>query len=251
MEVRLLRHATLLVTFAGRRLLVDPMLGPEWPRASEEPGSPVAGPRHPLPLGDAELGGLLTHLDGVLVTHTDQDHWDAAAVDRLPRNRPVFCRASDRATIAGAGFVDVRAVGSAASWDGLRVIPTGGPSGQGDDRAGIGFVLQAPGEPTLYIAGDTVLCPEVVETIRGHEPAATVVNAGAAGSMDGAPTTMSATQVEAVADLSATMSVLAVHMDTVSQCHLSRTALREHLAASPVARRIVIPEDGDRTVWLG
>ena len=94
------------------------------------------------------------------------------------------------------------------------------------------------------------MCPEVVAAVREHSPAATVVNAGAARFLTGEPITMTATEVEAVADLDPTMAVVAVHMDTVNHCHLTRSALREHLGQSPVGSQVVVPQDGDRTVWL-
>jgi len=55
-----------------------------------------------------------------------------------------------------------------------------------------GFVLRADGEPTLYIAGDTIWCPEVHGTLGKYEPAIVVVNAGAAQFLEGGPITMSA-----------------------------------------------------------
>ena len=256
MEIQLLRHATLIVTFAGRRLLVDPMLSPEGslepvPNATPETRIPM----RPLPFDPEELGALLDGIDAVLVTHTHRDHWDGAAAERIPHDRTVFCQSTDQDRIVGAGFGDVRPVGKTMRWDGIEVHRTDGQHGTGETARAMGpvsgFVLRAPGEPTVYVAGDTVLCPEVELTIRDHRPAATVVNAGAARFLTGDPITMTATEVEAVAALEPTMAVVAVHMDTVNHCHLSRSALREHLGQSPVGSQVVIPEDGDRTVWLG
>ena len=74
MRVRLVRHATLSVELAGRRLLVDPML--------DEPGArpPVANtandlrnPLVPLPVPVAEV---VDGVDAVLVTHLHADHLD-------------------------------------------------------------------------------------------------------------------------------------------------------------------------------
>lgn len=43
-----------------------------------------------------------------------------------------------------------------------------------------GFVIKAPGEPSVYIAGDTLFCGEVREVLETMKPDVVVVNAGAA-----------------------------------------------------------------------
>lgn len=255
MDIRLIRHATLVVTFAGQRLLIDPMLSPEGamdPVGNATPETRI--PMRPLPLDDDELTALLDGIDAVLVTHTHRDHWDSVAAERIPHERTVFCQAGDRDAIEAAGFTDVRPVEAAGQFGEIIIVRTEGKHGTGEIGAAMGpvsgFVLAASAEPTLYVAGDTVMCPEVVAAVREHRPAATVVNAGAARFLTGEPITMTATEVEAVADLDPTMAVVAVHMDTVNHCHLTRSALREHLGESPVGSQVVVPQDGDRTVWL-
>ena len=128
MEIQLLRHATLVVLFAGRRLLVDPMLS-------------AAGAMDP-------------------VTHKHRDHWDARAVELLPRELPVLCQPPDATVFSVAGFADVRPVDATLEWGGLTLQRTGGRHGTGEVGARMGavsgFVLRAAAEPTLYIAGDTV-----------------------------------------------------------------------------------------------
>lgn len=255
MEIQLIRHATLLVSFAGRRLLVDPMLGAEGTMDPVRNATPETRiPMRPLPLDGEELKALLAGIDAVLVTHTHQDHWDAAAVDLIAHERTVFCQPPDRDRIIGAGFTDVRPVDHGLGWDGIDLVRMSGHHGTGEIERAMGpvsgFILGAPGEPTLYLAGDTIMCAEVETAIQDHRPAATVVNTGAARFLTGDPITMTATEVEAVAALDPTMAVVAVHMDTVNHCHLTRTALREHLGQSPVGSQVVVPEDGDRTVWL-
>ena len=53
-----------------------------------------------------------------------------------------------------------------------------------------GFVLSTSGQPTLYIAGDTVWCPVVAGAIDTHAPDIIVVNAGAAQFLEGGVITM-------------------------------------------------------------
>ena len=50
------------------------------------------------------------------------------------------------------------------SWDGVEVFRTGGRHETGEIGAKmapvLGFVLRVPDEPALYVAGDTIWCPE-------------------------------------------------------------------------------------------
>lgn len=251
MEIQLLRHATLLVTFGGRRLLVDPMLSPAGAmdpvaNAGDDRRIPLVG----LPLPDAELSGLLAALDAALVTHTHRDHWDATAMRLLPRGLPVLCQPADAATIAGAGFADVRPVESALGWGGLTLRRTSGRHGTGEVGARMGpvsgFVLTARGEPALYLAGDTVWCDEVAAALVAHAPDVVVLNAGAAQLLVGDPITMTADDVAAVCRAAPRAHVVAVHMEAVNHCRLTRAGLSEALEAAGLRGRVSIPADGQR-----
>ena len=61
-----------------------------------------------------------------------------------------------------------------------------------------GFVVRAEGSPVLYVAGDTIWCPEVEEALEVHRPDVVVVNAGAARLLEGDPITMTAGDVARV-----------------------------------------------------
>src|SRR3954454_4372335 len=106
--VTLVRNATLVVEYAGRRLLVAPMLG--------EPGSapPIGNtpnqrpnPLVPLPVPAPEL---VANVDALLVTHLHKDHFDATAEAALPRSLPLACQPEDASYLRGLGFSDVRPV---------------------------------------------------------------------------------------------------------------------------------------------
>src|SRR4051794_22741487 len=163
MRLRLIRHATLLVEMAGRRLLVDPMLDPlgARPAVADTPNDR----RNPLCELPEPPMVIARRLDGVLVTHLHADHLDETAVDLLPKDVPVLCQPPDEGVLRDRGFADVRPVADALELDGIRVARTDGRHGTGEiaDRLApvSGFVLAAAGEPTLYVAGDTVWCDEV------------------------------------------------------------------------------------------
>jgi L-ascorbate metabolism protein UlaG (beta-lactamase superfamily) len=249
MEIQLLRHATLAVTYGGRRLLVDPMLSPAEAmdpvaNAGDDRRIPLVG----LPMSDEELAALLAGLDAVIVTHTHRDHWDPKALELLPRGLTVFCQPSDATAISVAGFGDVQPVETSLSWEGLELHRTGGRHGTGEVGARMGavsgFVLRAPGEPALYLAGDTIWCEEVAAALAAYSPEVAVLNAGAAQFLVGDPITMTAADVAAVCRAAPSARLVAVHMEAVNHCRQTRAGLREALEAEGLAGHVAIPADG-------
>src|SRR5262249_48560358 len=110
----------------------------------------------------------------VIVSHLHSDHYDDAARQALPKHLPLICQPGDEETIRQDGFTDVRPLMQALESRGIRFSRREGSHGLGPvvEAMGpvMGFVLQAPGEPTVYWAGDTVLYPPVVEAIREVQP---------------------------------------------------------------------------------
>jgi L-ascorbate metabolism protein UlaG (beta-lactamase superfamily) len=245
MHLTLVRHATLLVRVAGLRLLVDPQLDPQGAR---DPVPNTFNPRrNPLVELPQPAEALVERLDAVLVTHLHGDHFDATARRLLPKDVPVLCQPPDAERLRADGFTDVRPVDSTASLDGLTITRTGGRHGTGEIGEKMapvsGFVLKAEGEPTLYIAGDTILCDEVREAMQTHRPDAVVVNASAARFLEGGPIVMDNDDVVALAQETDAL-VVAVHFETVSHATETRADLHERLRAEGLTRRVCVPEDG-------
>ena len=246
MRLRLIRHATLLVGLGGRRVLVDPQLDAAGARpAVADTPNDRRNPLVELP----EQAEVLAHgLDAVLVTHLHRDHLDDTAVDLLPKDLPVLCQPPDEGVLRDRGFTDVRAVEATLDWEGITVARTDGRHGTGelgDSLAPVsGFVLSAPGEPSVYVAGDTIWCDEVRVALDEHRPHAVVVNAGGARFNSGDPVTMTADDVVAVARHAPEAMVVAVHMEAVNHCLETRADLHQRLREEGLADRVAVPEDG-------
>ncbi len=246
MRLRLIRHATLLLELAGRRLLVDPMLDPAGARP------PVANTpndrRNPLCELPEPPEVIAGRLDAVLVTHLHADHMDETAVDLLPKGVPLLCQPPDEGVLRDRGFADVRPVADALELDGITVARTGGRHGTGEIADALapvsGFVLTAAGEPSLYVAGDTVWCDEVAAALDAHAPDVVVVNAGGARFTRGDPITMTAGDVLAVAAHAPAARIVAVHCEAINHCLETRADLHQRLRAEGIADRVTVPEDG-------
>lgn len=248
MRLRLLRHATLVVEFAGRKLLVDPMLGaPGTMPAIENSPNPRPNPLVPLP---AALAETVQDLDAILVTHTHRDHWDEAAARELPKEVPLLCQPEDEAKLKSQGFTRVQPLQTGLIWNALEVTRTGGRHGSGEIGRRMapvsGFVLRGPGEDALYIAGDTIWCSEVQQAIQQFRPGAIVVNAGAARFLEGDPITMTAADVISVCRAAPQAKVVAVHMEAINHCLLTRAQLAQETGNAGV--RVIVPGDGE---WVG
>lgn len=249
MNIHFLRHATSIITINGLTLLVDPMLseaGAMDPVANA--GNQKRIPLIDLPMSERELKQLLQDIDAVLVTHTHRDHWDARAIELLPKDLPILCQPEDEQSIKQAGFSSVTPIASQYSWQGVEIQRTRGQHGTGEigQKMGpvSGFFLQAEGEPSLYIAGDTVWCPEVQSALATFSPEAVMLNAGAAEFLVGGPITMTAEDVSRVCRAAPTARVIAVHFETVNHCRLTRAALKQHLEEEGLADQVQIPADG-------
>lgn len=245
MEIQLLRHATLVVKMNGKTLLVDPMLSQA--QAMPPIENSTNERRNPL----VEIGCLddfLQQIDGVLLTHMHRDHFDDAAAQRLPKDKVVFCQQEDEDKLKALGFFQVCPIIEQYSWEGIKFVRTCGQHGTGEIGARMspvsGYILQAQGEPSLYIAGDTIYCSEVEEALERYQPHIVLVNAGAAQFSIGDPITMTAQDVASVCRKSAASKIVAVHMEAINHCLLSREELRSYLKKEGFIERVFIPEDG-------
>jgi L-ascorbate metabolism protein UlaG (beta-lactamase superfamily) len=225
-----------IVELAGKRILVDPMLDEAGARPPIEGTlNQVANPTVPLPF---PADDVVRGLDAVLVTHCHRDHLDARAEELLPRGVPVFCQPEDEEALRALGL-DARAVADALDWNGIAIART--PARHGSGRTAellapvSGFVLD-----DLYLAGDTVWYEAVAETIERHRPRVAIVNAGGAEFIEGGLIVMGIDDVREV--VARVPTVVAVHLEALNHCFLTRAELRAAIAT------VLVPEDGETMV---
>jgi hypothetical protein len=85
----------------------------------------------------------------------------------------------------------------------------------------------------VYVAGDTILCDEVLGAIDRHRPRAVIANGGGARFNDGDPIVMTAADVKALP-----LPAAVVHLEAINHCIEPRAAYRG-------LENVVVPDDGE------
>lgn len=246
MKIQLIRNATMKLTYADRTILTDPMLSPK--DAIKSFAGRSRNPTVDLPF---EISEVIGDVELVIVSHNHPDHIDAVAAEELPKQMPLLCQLGDKAALAAMGFINVVPVESKHMWQEINIIKTGGRHGQGKILKHMGqvsgFVFQADNEPTVYWVSDSILCKDVESSILDHKPDIIITHSGGATIPGYDPIIMDAKQTLALFDkISEDVVVVAIHMEALDHCMVSRPALQELARAKGVAEtRLLIPQDGE------
>jgi len=249
LRLQLIRNATLKLRYGGATILIDPYLAPKHSLPSYTGKSP--NPLVDLPVAtDVILAGV----ELVVVSHLHSDHFDSVARQLVPKQLPLICRPGDEETIRKAGFTDVTPLADGLEWRGVRFSRCEGSHGLGPvvGKMGsvMGMVIEAPEEPTVYWAGDTVLYPPVAKAISDIRPDVIVTHSCGA-LWDGDLIVMDATQtVEVCRTAPAGAVVIATHMEALDHATVDRRALRAAASGQSISeKRLLIPIDGETIVF--
>lgn len=247
------RNATVVVEFtaAGEDvvMLVDPMLAAK----GALPTLKWLGPtrrRNPLVELPAETPAILDRVTHALITHCQRghfDHLDRAGVRFLKeRDVPVLCMPKD------AGWLEKRGLRvqplSEGPLFGGHVTPIPCVHGRGlmgqMMEHGFGYFFDLPGEPTFYLAGDTLLTEEIKRHLERLRPEVSVFPAGGARFDVGGEIIMNAKDVlEACAFTPGV--VIANHLEALDHCPTTRAELRAVAERADLFERVRIPLDGE------
>lgn len=256
MKFQQIRGATAIVTFAGKRFLIDPFF------ADKGTTPPIPSPYNnsPNPLVELPVAiDKLVAVDAVVVTHMHHfDHFDDAARDAIPKDKPMFTQnAGEADDMRTLGFRSVTALTeSGVLFDGITLFRTDAAHGLGEasdnnykafgfpsDASGV--VFKHPDEKTLYMAGDTVWYAGVKDAIDQHQPEVIVLNAAQAAFPDETPILMGTAGLYEVVRAAPGATVIASHMDAVNHARLTRNDLRQFVNEKQINRQVLIPADGE------
>jgi L-ascorbate metabolism protein UlaG (beta-lactamase superfamily) len=110
------------------------------------------------------------------------------------------------------------------------------------------YFIEMPGEPSLYLSGDTILTQEVLDFLAQHQPDVSVVPAGGARFDLGHEIIMGSGEVLQFARATPG-SVVANHLEALSHCPVQRAALRDQVLEAGLAGRVVVPADGQELTY--
>lgn len=253
------RNATGRIVYNGITILVDPMLAPK----GEYPGFELANTlerkkmRNPLIDLTMKIEDVLKDLEAVILTHTHLDHWESHAAKLIPKYIPIFVQhAADKKLVQSQGFVDVRVVGINTPFKGITITKTGGQHGSDSMFAvpmvaefldeSMGFVLRAPGQKTVYFAGDTTWHEYVEMALTKYKPDYIVLNTGEAtyDGFDGS-LIMGTNDVKKCYEFCKSVKIITVHMDAINHCICTRAIMRKFVDENKFGDRVIIPNDGE------
>ena len=250
-DVRLIRNATLKIQYAGKTILLDPMLG--------EKGTEMSAlgvnlnPRVHLTMPVSEV---LKGVDFVLLTHAHIDHYDPAARRLISKNMPWYVQPADYDSVAVKDhFRNTTVIKENVNVGGITIIRIAGNHGRGKlgemMGASSGYVLKADGQPTLYVMGDCVWNEVTQKAVKEHQPEYIVVNSGGAilppmSKTDGPIIPNEAETMQIIDDCPVNTRFIAVHMDAIDHCQTTRAILRNEARHHGTdMSRLIIPEDGE------
>lgn len=259
MNIKQIRNATVIITYAGKRFLMDPFLAAKgsYPAFPGTLNQDKSNPLVSLPVSIDEI----IDVDAVIVTHTHLDHFDDAAKEVLPKTIKMFVQNEKEADeIRNAGFQNIEVLQEEGNvYGSIKLTKTKGIHGIGETiqryfkEANLsyevcGVIFNHPSEKTLYIAGDTVWCDDVHKAIDTHKPEIIVLNAGDAQFLEGGSIIMGKKDVYEVYKAAPQAKIIASHMEAVNHGMLTRKELKDFIDEKEISSNILIPSDGEEYV---
>ncbi len=252
MKIRQIRNATIILELGEYRVLVDPMLACKGALPSLRIfAGRQRNPTVELPAGTHEALESVTHC---LITHCQKGHFDH--LDRVAtrwlrvRQIPVICTPHDAVYLAKLGLnVQPLPAGheEPKSFLGGVIRTVRCTHGEGLVgrlmEHGVGYLIELPDEPSLYLAGDTILSSTVRDFVLQHQPRVSVVPAGGASFDVGGDIIMGLHDVLEFTGLGVG-TVIANHLEAINHCPVTREGLASAAVAAGVADRLLIPSDG-------
>ncbi len=252
MKFTQIRNATLIINYAGKKILIDPWLAEKGalPGFGGTINDHIRNPTAELPMPINEI----IDVDAVILTHDHPDHWDDAAKNAIPKDMLIFTQhEKDAQSIRSAGFSNIRILDENNVYDGITLIKTPGQHGKDkvvEDMKEVlgdvsGIVFKHPEEKTFYIAGDTIWCQAVEDNLNKYHPDIIVLNSCDAKVIGDESIIMGKQDVYEVYKAAPDATIIASHMESVNHATLSRKELREFLSEKGMMQRVLVPEDGE------
>lgn len=245
MQIQHIRNATALLSIGEHRLLVDPMLS----ESGAMPGFKLFGGgrrRNPLVPLPPEAAAALDSATAVVITHEHPDHFDRPALRWIKeRDLPVWANGVDAPNLRRKGL-KVRLLEDGALGMRFEVIRSRHGRGLMGWLMGpvAGYYFAHPGEPSLYVTGDTIMTPSVIDAVTRLRPDVILAPAGSANAGLGGDILFSVDQLVELTRL-APGQVVFNHLEALDHCPTTRAQLGQRMEAEGLIDRVHIPADGE------
>ena len=259
MKIHHIRNATFVIESKENFILIDPMLS----NKGELP--PFAYFRHkarknPLVELPANTNKILRKVTHCLITHsqklgvealTHTDHFDKKGQNFLVENRiPVVCPIQDASHLIKHNLQVDLAIDNWKTDDWLYGKITAIPAKHGHSwmhnfmANGVGYHIELPNEPSIYISGDTVYTSSVEKALTEYKPDIAVVASGSASLDFGGYILMSPEEIITFIR-TAPGKVIANHLEALNHCPTTRNELKKKLKNEGLFSDVFIPENGE------
>jgi L-ascorbate metabolism protein UlaG (beta-lactamase superfamily) len=255
MKIHHIRNATLLLETGDKVILVDPMLGGKGEAAPPFSFIRFKPKRNPIVDLPANAAATLEKTTHCLITHLHADHLDKAGEQFLrSRQIPVICSVRDEKVLTEKGLHIIQAVNywQEAELLGGKIMGIPAVHGYGyvAKKMGnvMGFYLELPDEPSVYIGSDTIYTTDVHRALMDLNPAIAVVASGSAQLDFFQPILMRMEDILKFVKNAPGM-VIANHLEAVNHCPTRREQLKKEVLAVGQDGKVWIPNDGDARVF--
>jgi len=253
MEIQFIRQATVAVAHKNIKILIDPILADEGTESPIEFSNKKKNPTIQLPI---DKNQLIKDVDAVLLTHYHPDHFDLEAERILPKNILIFCQPYDEKNLKDKGFSNLQVIDSVFNWQEITISrfparhykeATGAPP-FGESSS---YFLQTKNE-TVFFTGDAIFDDRLKSSLTATQPKLIIANTGECHFIEENPVlapgiSMTLTRIELneMTRLLPESKIIAVHMDAINHCSLTKDDLRKYIENEKLEKNIVVPNEGD------
>lgn len=236
---------TALLEYAGLRIVTDPTF--DAPQRYEEAGATTLTKTTGPAFSRQELG----QVDLVLLSHHGhKDNLDWEGLELIAQGVPTL------STLDAANDLFGGSVTGLDNWETHEIGPVtitavpalhGPPGSEKYVGSVIGFVLEAPGEPTIYISGDNASVPLVKQIGERFAPVDVAILFAGAARVERLAGALTLTALDAVAAASAVRAVKVVGLHTEDWQHFSENTADLEAAFAGTGMLVATPR-GERIV---
>lgn len=250
LKIHHLRNATFVIETQTAVILVDPMLGAKGilPPFTFFRAKARKNPIVSLPDSCKPILEKVTHC---LITHRHPDHLDTAAIRFLKeKSIPVTCSYKDEKILKKKGLTIATSLSYKKKTTFLGGTIEGIPARHGYGFIAkpmgnvMGFYVELPNQPSMYISSDTIYTEAVDEVLKQYKPQITVVAAGSAQFDLFRPVLMRMDDILTFVRNSPG-KVIANHLEAINHCPTTRKELRATIEKHGLSEKVYIPEDGE------